>query len=237
MTRGSDDVGGRVARGAKGERTRTRLREAALTSFRERGYDATTMRAVAADAQVSAGAAYQYLSSKEDLVQEFYAAVVAEQRARVTAALDGERSFEARLRVAWHAVVHVLAPYHAHAGEFVAVGIRPGTDANPFSEASGATRRDAVALLEDVVAGARPAVPSAVRALLPEALWLAQLGLTLFWVADSSPGARRTHGLVDAAAALTARAVRLARLPVARPLIVDALTLVERARPAGGGRP
>ena len=58
--------------GPKGARTRTAIIDAALQLFRERGYEATTMRAVAAEADVSLGNAYYYFKSKEHLIQAFY---------------------------------------------------------------------------------------------------------------------------------------------------------------------
>ncbi|MEK8228152.1 hypothetical protein NKG05_21855 [Oerskovia sp. M15] len=44
--------------------------------------------------------------------------------------------------------------------------------------------------------GAGRAVPAALRAQLPELLWLLQLGVTLFWVQDPSSGSVRTRRLV-----------------------------------------
>ena len=77
------------------------------------------------------------------------------------------------------------------------------------------------------MAGTSSRVPAHLRARLPELLWLAQLGITLFWVYDSSPGFARTRRLVDGGAALVGSLVRLARLPVARGVVDDALRLVQ----------
>jgi len=59
-------------------RTRDAIVEAALELFRERGFEGTTMRAVAERAGVSVGNAYYYFSSKDELVQGFYDQLVAE---------------------------------------------------------------------------------------------------------------------------------------------------------------
>ena len=56
----------------KSARTRSAIIDAALRLFRERGYDATTMRAIATEAGVSVGNAYYYFESKEQLIQGFY---------------------------------------------------------------------------------------------------------------------------------------------------------------------
>ncbi|MFN9457465.1 MAG: TetR family transcriptional regulator [Acidobacteriota bacterium] len=43
---------------ARSEQTRRRIYEAALAAFREKGFEETTMRAIAARAGVATGAAY-----------------------------------------------------------------------------------------------------------------------------------------------------------------------------------
>ena len=58
---------------AKAEGTRERIVDAALELFREKGFDETTMRDIAAAAGVATGAAYYYFRSKEELVMAFYA--------------------------------------------------------------------------------------------------------------------------------------------------------------------
>src|SRR5438132_12947660 len=57
----------------KGEQTRALILETALDLFRERGYEETTMRAIAEQAGVALGNAYYYFRSKEHLIQAFYA--------------------------------------------------------------------------------------------------------------------------------------------------------------------
>jgi AcrR family transcriptional regulator len=52
-------------RSTKGEQTRRVIAEAALRLFREHGYEATTMRAIATEAGVATGNAYYYFGSCE----------------------------------------------------------------------------------------------------------------------------------------------------------------------------
>ena len=68
-------------RGSKGEQTRAVIVEAALRLFRENGYEATTMRAIAKEAGVATGNAYYYFGSKEELIQVYYARNHAEHAA------------------------------------------------------------------------------------------------------------------------------------------------------------
>lgn len=83
----------------KSEQTRTLILETALRLFRERGYDKTTMRAIAQEAGVSVGNAYYYFSSKEHLVQGFYDRIAEEHQAAVEPILTGgEKDLTARIR-------------------------------------------------------------------------------------------------------------------------------------------
>src|SRR5579859_5301848 len=92
-------AGGLVrSRVPKSEQTRTLILETALRLFRERGYDRTTMRAIAEQAGVSVGNAYYYFASKEHLVQGFYDQIAAEHRRQLPPALADQRDFGDRLR-------------------------------------------------------------------------------------------------------------------------------------------
>ncbi|MFS0704064.1 TetR family transcriptional regulator [Cellulomonas sp. 179-A 9B4 NHS] len=215
--------------------TRELIRATALRLFAERGYDATTMRLVAQEAGVAVGNAYHHVASKDVLVQELYLEVnrthVAVARERLQPGDLGER-----LRTTWHAALDVFAPFHRFGAESIGAAVRPGSPASPFSPASAPSAELARGLLADVVDGATPRVPADLRDDLVAALWLAHLGVTAAWVHDPTPDARRTRELVDAAAPLVSRLVRLARLPVAHGVAGDVLALVGRwaPHPSGG---
>ncbi|ONH33704.1 TetR family transcriptional regulator [Pseudofrankia asymbiotica] len=232
--------------------------ETALASFRDQGYERTTMRGIAKAAGVSLGNAYYYFDSKEHLVQEFYAAIQAGHRQRAAEALRSPDLAD-RLRRVIHAGIDEMAPYHSFAGSFIKVAIPPGAAASPFSGASTAARDASIGLFRDVLEGptglasrsgpaslAGPAGrPGAARSRapggslapdLPELLWLAYLGITLFWVYDMSPGQARTRRLVDSAAPLIARSIALTRVPVLRAVADDLHALVSELRPPGSRR-
>ncbi len=221
----------------KSERTRALVRDVAIRMLRDVGYERTTMRAIAAEAGVSTGNAYYHFPSKDALVQELYVEVQRDHAERAAPVLAAGGTLVARLRGVWHASVDAFAPFHDFGAEFVSVAIRPGSDASPFSPASREARDLSQHLFEEVVAGATPRVPTHLRAQLPELLWLAQLGLTLFWVHDTSPGLARTRRLVDGAAPLVGSLVRLSRLPVARGVVDDVLRLVRSVHPGAPAGP
>ncbi|MEZ0448977.1 TetR/AcrR family transcriptional regulator [Cellulomonas sp. ICMP 17802] len=210
--------------------TKELVRATALRLFRERGYAATTMRAIAQEAGVATGNAYYHFASKDHLVQELYLDVNREHVVRAREVLARGGDLTDRLRGVLLAGVDAFADYHAFGGEFITVAIRPGSAASPFSAHSADARRLSQGIFRELVEGATPAVPTVLRDELPELLWLAQLGVTLFWVYDGSHGQRRTRTLVEGIAPLIGRLVRLSRLPVLRGAADDVLALVRAVR-------
>ena len=220
--------GGAVA--AKSEQTRQLVADTALRMFRDIGFEKTTMRAIAAGAGISVGNAYYYFASKDDLVHELYIQVQAEHAARASQALDGTASLAERLKATLHAGLDVMAPYHRFGADFVATAIRPTSPVNPFSAGSTPAREASLDIFRRTVDGARPAVPKKLRTDLPELLWLCYMGITLFWVYDTSEGQRRTRRLVDGAAPLIARGLALARIPGVSKVLDDVLDLSRSIR-------
>ena len=53
---------------ARGRRSRARIREAARSLFRERGFDGATLRAIAGRAEMGASSIYRHFQSKEELL-------------------------------------------------------------------------------------------------------------------------------------------------------------------------
>jgi AcrR family transcriptional regulator len=215
----------------RGERTRQLVVDTALRLFRERGYDRTTMRGVAAEAGLSPGNAYYYFPSKQHLVQHFYADIQAEHRRRSSDVLAASTSLARRLAGVLHAGFDTMAPYHDFASSFIKVTIDPESPLSPFSDESADSRAQSIALFRDVLHGSATGMDERLREDLPELLWLAYLGLTLFWVYDSSLDQRRTHQLIDAAVPLLVRLLRLTRVPVLRGPTMDLLALVRLVRP------
>ncbi|HEX4253413.1 MAG TPA: TetR family transcriptional regulator [Pseudonocardia sp.] len=210
----------------KSERTRQQIVAAALTLFREQGYQGTTMRAVAASAGVSVGNAYYYFSSKEELIQGFYDQMVTDQAAACVELFAASTDFASRLRGALLAWLDAAEPYHEFAGRFFATAAQPDNPLSPFSQASSPARDASIALYRELIGGARVTVGDELAATLPELLWLYQLGVVLYWVHDSSEGTARTRLLIEHTVPMVSRLVRLSRLPVIRPLSRQTAELV-----------
>src|SRR5688500_12978292 len=122
---------------SKGEQTRARILETALTLFRERGYEETTMRAIAEQAGVALGSAYYYFRSKEQLIHACYGRTHRRHRAACRPILGRERHLRARLRGVMHAKLATIEPYHQFAGLLFKSAADPQSPLNPFSPESG----------------------------------------------------------------------------------------------------
>ena len=214
----------------RAQQTRAAITDAALELFRSHGYEATTMRAIAQRAGVSTGNAYYYFSSKEELIQEFYARSHTEHLAASRAVLNRERDFTARLRGTLRALIDVQAPYHAFAATFYKHAAEPTSPLSPFSQQSSPTREASIGLYREVLEGSDARVGGDLRERLPELLWLASMGVILYWVHDTSPGCARTYRLIDAAVPVIGRLVAAARIPVLRATLRDIAALIDDLR-------
>ncbi|MFG3658244.1 TetR/AcrR family transcriptional regulator [Streptomyces sp. NPDC047706] len=205
----------------KSEQTRALILETAMRLFRERGYDKTTMRAIAQEAGVSVGNAYYYFAGKEHLIQGFYDRVAAEHQAAVRDVLNRETDLEARLAGVLKAWLDVAMPYHEFAVQFFKNAADPDSPLSPFSPESEHARVEAISVHREVLSGAKAKVPAELRDILPELMWLSQMGLVLYWIFDRTEGRERSYRLAERGARLTARGVALARFRVLRPLVLE----------------
>jgi AcrR family transcriptional regulator len=212
----------------KGEQTRAAIFNAALELFRTRGYEATTMRAIAEEAGLSLGSSYHYFPTKEHFVLEFYRHLHELHRAACAPILARERKLGARLRGVVRAIVVNCEPYHEVAGAIFSTVANPTSPLNPFSSTSTQLRDDVISLYAEVVNGSDARLPADIAGELPRLLWLYQMGILYFWVMDRSPKRARTFDVIDETSDLIVRLIGLANLPVLRKSRRRALALVRR---------
>jgi len=203
-------------RNKRGETSRAAIFQAALDLFQERGYEATTMRAIAERAGVSLGSSYHYFPSKEHLVLDFYRHTHELHREVIDPLLAREKDFGARLRGTIRAIIVTCEPFHAVAGSIFSSVANPVSPVNPFGATSRPLRDKVIGMYAEVVSGSNAKVPSDMAAELPLLLWLYQMGILYFWIFDRSPGRLRTLEVIDQTTDLIVRLISLANLPVLR---------------------
>lgn len=206
----------RVA-GKKSEETRARILKAALAIFRERGFERATMREIAGAAEVATGAAYYYFDSKEALVMAFYEQAQTEMRADLEAKLAGCRTLETRLRAIITEKFEYFAPNRKLLGALSSHS-DPEHPLSPFSTETKEIREADIVYFEAAVVSSSVKLPKDIQPYLPRLLWMYQMGLMLFWVYDRSPQQRRTKVLFDQTMKMLLLTLRLAAIPLLRPM-------------------
>ena len=217
---------------AKGEQTKALILNSALELLRDLGYEKTTMRGIAKKAGVSLGNAYHYFGSKDHLIQAFYHRTHEEHLAASLPVLKKESNLKARLLSVMRLKISTLEPYHQFAGVLFKTAADPHSPLNPFADDSAPVRRDSIRLFEDLVADSKARIPPDLRAELPFLLWLYHMGITLFWIHDSSPHRRRTRRLVEITVDLIVKLITLASNPLMRPLRKAVLEIMRELREA-----
>jgi AcrR family transcriptional regulator len=215
---------------AKGEQTKALILSTALEMLQERGYEQTTMRAIAEKAGVSLGNAYHYFGSKDLLIQEFYHRTHENHLRASLPALQKESSFKERLLSVMRLKIDTLEPYHEFAGVLFQTAADPKNPLNPFARAAAPVRDDSIELFVQLVEQTKVRIPNDLRAELPYLLWLYHMGIILFWIHDSSSKRARTYRLIDQTVDLLDKLISLASNPLMRPVRKRALKLVTELR-------
>ena len=213
----------------RAEDTRRKIYEAAMEMFREKGFEETTMRDIAAKAGVALGGAYYYYSSKDAIVLAFYREMQETSTPLVGGALTDKKKLKERIRAVLDQRLKLLAPNR----KFCAALFRHAPDGadplSPFSEESRLIRDAAVEQMRVAIEGGDVKIPSDLKPRLPYLLWLYQMALIMFWLYDRSPNQERTQRLMEKSLSLLVNLLRISSLPLMKPLRKSALELVEAA--------
>lgn len=195
----------------KGETTRRRALEAALALFRKKGFEATTMRDIAAEAGLSLGAAYHYFPSKDALVMAYYDWTQDEHERRAREETPEGADLGTRLRVLLRTKLDLLArDRKILAALFRNLG-DPAHPLSVFSKETAKVRRRSIAQFEAAFAG----FPAALQRTAGLFAWFAHLALILLFLHDRSPRQARSRELADEMAAMAAGALPMFAMPFA----------------------
>jgi AcrR family transcriptional regulator len=201
----------------KSEATRTRILDAALRIFRERGFQTATMREIAAEAGMALGAAYYYFDSKDAIVTAFYEQAQQQMEPEIERILDSRRTLESRLRGIIAYKFEYFAPNRALMTSLSA-HIDPSQPLSPFSSYTADIRNRDIDFFARAVSDSGVHLPPSILPYLPRLLWLYQMGLMLYWVYDRSPRQATTALLFDKTLGMMLIMIKLASIPLLRPL-------------------
>jgi AcrR family transcriptional regulator len=175
-----------------------RILEAALHLFENRGFHATTTKAIAERAGVAEGTIFNYFETKEDIAVHFFEREVdhAIETVRKSTHLRGA-PLEEKLFALVQSQIDYLAPYERFIGEAFVAALRPSSPlvTNARSRELNARYVGFVQeLIEESFGDRRPTLAAW---LAPQAFWLFYLMVLLYWLNDTSPGKQSTWSLLD----------------------------------------
>ena len=210
----------------KSEQTRARILAAALALFRTQGFEAATMREIARQAGVAVGAAYYYFPSKDAIVLAFYEQAQQEISPRIEEILGSGDDLKKRLAGLMTAKLEYFAASRRLLGA-LASHADPEDTLSPFGEASRLVRERDTAFFARALDGSRARVPEDLAGHLPGLLWMYQMGVILFWIYDKSPRQAKTQALLEKSLEIVVALIRLAGLPLMKPVRRVVVDLVE----------
>jgi AcrR family transcriptional regulator len=211
----------------KAEETGKRILDSALDLFREKGFDATTMRDIAQKAEVATGAAYYYYPSKDAIVADFYQRSCSEMQPRIEAALAAAKGLEDRLRELIAVKLAYFTPNRGVLRSLLRNGADPRHPLSPFSPETEPIRAIDIEWFGRILIDGGVRIPKDLEPHLPGVLWFFQMGVIFFWVIDDSPKQSRTTRLLGLATRTVVTLLRASSLPLMRPVRKTALQLIE----------
>jgi AcrR family transcriptional regulator len=215
----------------KAEVTGRKILDAALEMFRTKGFEETTMRDIAGAAGVATGAAYYYYPSKDAIVLGFYERSCVEMQPQIEEVLAPQAGgLEDRLKTLINVKLEYFAPYRSVLRALLKNGADPAHPLSPFAENNKPIRNIDVAWFRKILVDCGIRIPKDLEPNLPEVLWMFQMGVIYFWISDDSRGQQRTARLLTLGAKIIATLLKIAGLPLTRPLRKVAIELIETVK-------
>jgi AcrR family transcriptional regulator len=211
----------------KAEQTRRIIYEAALTLFREKGFDETTMQDIATSAGVAKGAAYYYFPGKEAIIQAYYEDVQSRQEKICNEIFTHEKDLKTRIKSVFDSKFDLARNDRRLLGVVFRYAGEPENPISCLGKGTEEIRSRSIAVFRDALALEK--LPPDLLRLLPVALWSLQMGLLVMFLYDDSKQQRRTRTLSNGALDLTLKLLVLARLPILRPVRSRLLVLLTEA--------
>jgi len=173
------------------EATRERIEAAALELFRTRGFEATTTRDIARQAEIAVGTLFNYFTAKEAIVIALAEEGLAKAQA-AAAKQPAAETLEEDLFALVAAELRQLRPLRKFIGPVLETALSPLATAAANGEAGLR-----VAHLESVARIARAHGITEISAVPLQVYWSLYSGVLAFWAADKSPRQEETLALLD----------------------------------------
>jgi AcrR family transcriptional regulator len=191
-----------------------------------RGYEATTLREIAKEANASVGLLYRYFPSKQAIILAFYDELSADFARQASKMQPGR--WRDRFIFALTTSLRVLEA-HRVALQALAPVLVGDPEEGVFSERTAFSRQRVQPVFEDAVVGATDAPKQPLAAALGRLLYLVHLAVLLWWLFDKSSRQRATSALVSLTEQLLPSATLALRVPPVRRFVIAVDGLIREA--------
>ena len=213
-------------RTVEGDAARQRLYETAIALIAERGYEAATLRHVAARAGVSPGLLYRYFPSKRSVVLALYDELSDRFAGETTDMRPGK--WRDRFMDSLETSLRVLGPHRVTMRALAPILVGD-VEEGLFARRTAFSRLRVQAVFEDAVVNATDAPTRSLSIAVARLLYLLHLAVILWWLLDKSPGQRATQALLSLLRQMLPAAALALRLPLVRGLVRSADRLFQEA--------
>ena len=180
------------------EAIKGRIVAAALALFQEKGFDATTTKAIARRARVAEGTVFNYFETKEDIALYFFSLEVDHAIAAVRKNVALRKApLEEKLFALVESQLEFLAPHERFIGAAFMHALRL-TSKLAFSVQAIDLRTRYLAFVQELIDETLPENAGGVFGwFAPQLFWISYFGILLYWLNDESEGKQNTLALLD----------------------------------------
>jgi AcrR family transcriptional regulator len=216
---------------AQGASSREHLYATAIRLIAQRGYEATTLRDIAKEADVSIGLLYRYFPSKQAVIIALYEELSADYVQRAASMEPGK--WRDRFIFALQTSLDVLQQHRVTMRALIPVLVGDPVD-SVFAAGTAFSRQRVQRVFEEAITGSTDTPKPLLAEALSRLLYLVHLAVLLWWLLDKTPKQRATIALVALTQQMLPSAALTLRLPPIRRFV---LTMDELIREGLFGTP
>jgi len=185
-----------------------RIVDVALKLFQQKGFDATTTKAIARQAGIAEGTVFNYFRTKEEIALYFFDQEVDHA---IDAVRNDRRLRHAPLEQKLFALVQnqleYLAPHERFIGAAFLHALRPGSPL-AFSSQALILRAKYLDFVQELLADTHKDGATPMDWWAAQAFWIYYVGVLLYWLNDPSPGKQHTLAFLDRSLAVGAAVLK-----------------------------
>lgn len=214
-----------MERTQKVKETKAKIKNAALEIFREKGYEATTMRLIANKARVALGTIYIYYESKDDLILEYYTDIQETLHEKLKREVFPPGTLPKNDKIKKEPLSELVSLFftmqiEAMKNDKIFLSGLAGSAATPqnrlsvFSATSYSIRKAHIRVLSEIVEQSKEKLDPQLKSKLPDMLWFIHMGFIFYWIHDQSEGSKKTYQLLQKITVLLNSLLKLQSIPM-----------------------